>query len=328
MDTLASIALAAAHLDTVVDGNNSAQRNPTSNESQMVLGSPAPSSPVMPILPPRQAFGTEGARVVSTESMASFSSEGSSSSSQEHVSADEVIPSDPESMEGLILLQTLDARSHDTPPPPSPTEVISSVKEDDVLCGRGGETNHHPGNIRYRGLVKKYQLLYLKAKRRDKHKIARLIVDTIRRRYGRFLKKDSASNTWRDVGNSKAREKTSQALREGAPELRNGQPPKNKNAKKRKRDNSNTGAASTTPALSPSNSNMEQLSMAAAIVSPTTSFVLLSDSSRNSSIAAMIPAVPSDDEEEDCSHMSRKTKQVRGPRLKLLKARLVGDESD
>ena len=323
MDTLASIALAAAHLDTVVDGN----RNPTSNESQMVLGSPAPSSPVMPILPPRQAFGTEGARVVSTESMASFSSEGSSSSSQAHVSAYEVIPSDPESMEGLILLQTLDARSHDTPPPPSPTEVISSVKEDDVLCGRGGETNHHPGNIRYRGLVKKYQLLYLKAKRRDKPKIARLIVDTIRRRYGRFLKKDSASNTWRDVGNNKAREKTSQALREGAPELRNGQPPKNKNAKKRKRDNSNTGAASTTPASLQATA-MEQLSMAAAIVSPTTSFVLLSDSSRNSSIAAMIPAVPSDDEEEDCSHMSRKTKQVRGPRLKLLKARLVGDESD
>ena len=38
-------------------------------------------------------------------------------------------------------------------------------------------------------------------------------------------------NQWRDVGNVKAREKTSQALREGAPELRNGKDddgPKNK----------------------------------------------------------------------------------------------------
>jgi hypothetical protein len=41
---------------------------------------------------------------------------------------------------------------------------------------------------------------------------------------GRFLKKDSEASTWRDVGNTRAREKTSQALREGAPELRNGLP--------------------------------------------------------------------------------------------------------
>jgi hypothetical protein len=34
------------------------------------------------------------------------------------------------------------------------------------------------------------------------------------------LKKDKDSGTWRDVGNTKAREKTSQALREGAPDLR------------------------------------------------------------------------------------------------------------
>lgn len=59
------------------------------------------------------------------------------------------------------------------------------------------------------------------AKRRDKPRIAAAIVRVIRSRSGRFLKKASRDNLWRDVGNNKAREKCSQALREGAPELRN-----------------------------------------------------------------------------------------------------------
>lgn len=108
------------------------------------------------------------------------------------------------------------------PPPPSSNEIIIAVNKNDVLCGRGGETNHHPGNVQYRRLVKVHQRAYLHAKRRDKPRIARIIVDTIRRQNpsGRFLKKDAISGAWKDVGNVKAREKTSQALREGAPEIR------------------------------------------------------------------------------------------------------------
>lgn len=100
---------------------------------------------------------------------------------------------------------------------------IIAVQPNDVLCGRGGETNHHPGNIRYRSLVKAYQKLYLLAKRRDKPKIAQCIVVSVRGVDGRFLKRTKNANNgsaWVDVGNVKAREKTSQALREGAPNLR------------------------------------------------------------------------------------------------------------
>jgi hypothetical protein len=100
---------------------------------------------------------------------------------------------------------------------------IVAVQPNDVLCGRGGETNHHPGNIRYRSLVKAYQKLYLLAKRRDKPKIAQCIVVSVRGVNGRFLKRTKNVNkgsAWVDVGNVKAREKTSQALREGAPNLR------------------------------------------------------------------------------------------------------------
>jgi hypothetical protein len=103
---------------------------------------------------------------------------------------------------------------------PKPEESIVQVQRHDVLLGRGGETNHHIGNIQYRQLVKACQPAYLAAKRRDKPRIAAAIVGVVRARSGRFLKKHAVDNAWKDVGNVRAREKTSQALREGAPELR------------------------------------------------------------------------------------------------------------
>ena len=109
------------------------------------------------------------------------------------------------------------------PPVDMTCEKEIVVQPNDVLCGRGGETNHHPGNIRYRSLVKAYQKLYLLAKRRDKPKIAQCIVVSVRGVDGRFLRRTKNAikgNVWVDVGNVKAREKTSQALREGAPNLR------------------------------------------------------------------------------------------------------------
>jgi hypothetical protein len=70
--------------------------------------------------------------------------------------------------------------------------------------------------------VKACQPAYIEAKRRDKPYIAQRIVLFVRKMGGRFLKRerDTSVDAWKDVGNNKAREKTSQALREGAPELR------------------------------------------------------------------------------------------------------------
>lgn len=91
------------------------------------------------------------------------------------------------------------------------------VRNEDVLCGRGGATNNHVGNRCFRQLVACNQSHYLLAKKRDKKLIARSIVDNIRKRGGRFLKREvkSGSDHWVDVGDKKASEKTSQALREG-----------------------------------------------------------------------------------------------------------------
>ena len=103
---------------------------------------------------------------------------------------------------------------------PDPNQSFDQVEANDVLLGRGGETNHHTGNVQYRMVVKASQPAYLFAKRRDKPRIAGAIVCVVRALRGRFLKKGDANNLLVDVGNTRAREKTSQALREGAPELR------------------------------------------------------------------------------------------------------------
>lgn len=52
--------------------------------------------------------------------------------------------------------------------------------------------------------------------------LSRSIVNAVRSQNppGRFLQKDSKTNKWFDVGDQRAQEKTSQALREGAPDIR------------------------------------------------------------------------------------------------------------
>ena len=102
--------------------------------------------------------------------------------------------------------------------PPSKTPVCESpgdVNSYDVLCGRGGGTNSQVGNRRFRKLVEDFQPIYLLARRKEKPLLARTIVLIIRKRGGRFLKKDEESGELYEVGDIKAEAKTSQALREG-----------------------------------------------------------------------------------------------------------------
>lgn len=99
---------------------------------------------------------------------------------------------------------------------------IKDINENDVLCGRGGATNSHSGNRSYRKLVKKMKQKYLAAKKKDKPRVAAEVVDIIRKMDppGRFLKKSKDTGWYVDIGDAKAKEKTSQALREGAPLMR------------------------------------------------------------------------------------------------------------
>lgn len=105
------------------------------------------------------------------------------------------------------------------PTTPASTEPVCETPGDvnsyDVLCGRGGGTNSQVGNRRFRKLVQEFQPIYLLARRKEKPLLARTIVLIIRKRGGRFLKKDEETGELYEVGDAKAEAKTSQALREG-----------------------------------------------------------------------------------------------------------------
>ena len=101
-----------------------------------------------------------------------------------------------------------------------PLKNIKDPQDTDVLCGRGGAALRHPGNQTYRRLVHLNKGLYITCLKAEKLKISRSIVAAIREQNGRFLERDTKSTTWYDIGDKKAMEKTSQALREGQPKLR------------------------------------------------------------------------------------------------------------
>lgn len=96
---------------------------------------------------------------------------------------------------------------------------IIEPRDSDVICGRGGSSLRHPGNQTYRRLVNLNKGLYITCLKTEKLKISRSIVAAIREQKGRFIEKDK-DGTYYDIGDKKAVEKTSQALREGQPKLR------------------------------------------------------------------------------------------------------------
>mmetsp|Transcript_20487 Transcript_20487/g.44466 ORF Transcript_20487/g.44466 Transcript_20487/m.44466 type:complete len:458 (-) Transcript_20487:200-1573(-) len=90
----------------------------------------------------------------------------------------------------------------------------------DVLNGRGQGVQRHPGNMKYRTLVFVNKGLYAKCPRPDKMKISKGIVAAVREMGGGFLELDERTGTYKDIGDKKATEKTSQALREGQTKIR------------------------------------------------------------------------------------------------------------
>lgn len=113
----------------------------------------------------------------------------------------------------------------------APLRRIRKPHNHDVLCGRGGGINSHPGNIAFRNWVRErkeaYNLAHTKA---AKTNVSREILDRVasRKPPGRFLQREEiekgpgmkSSQFWVEIDDIKAMAKTSQALREGAPAIR------------------------------------------------------------------------------------------------------------
>jgi len=237
MSGLDSIALAVAHLEKMVE------KKAEPHSEEIAPASPSSAGPMKSSEPPpvaRNSFHSNP-RVVSSDSIsdvyadavedendtasrtppqpiasnpaAEAASSSSSTQTKNNKNTLAFVLADPQAW--------LQRTEHLKIPEGPAGSTFDKIEENDVLCGRGGESNHHPGNQQYRKLVKAFQPLYIASKRRFKPKIAQCIVYTVRSLGGRFLKKtDPRGSHFEDVGNVKAREKTSQALREGAPELR------------------------------------------------------------------------------------------------------------
>mmetsp|Transcript_10681 Transcript_10681/g.15720 ORF Transcript_10681/g.15720 Transcript_10681/m.15720 type:complete len:124 (+) Transcript_10681:127-498(+) len=99
-------------------------------------------------------------------------------------------------------------------------KYIEDPSEMDVLLGRGGAALRHPGNQNFRQLVLSNKALYITSFKAEKLKISRSIVKSIREQKGRFLERNGGNDVWFEVSDKRAIEKTSQALREGQPKLR------------------------------------------------------------------------------------------------------------
>lgn len=97
--------------------------------------------------------------------------------------------------------------------------TISQPNDNDVLCGRGNNSNWHPGNVHFRELIAANKVFYSTLTKKEKMLVARQIVDIIHHGTdppGRFISRDTMSNDglWYDIGLPRSLEKTSQALRE------------------------------------------------------------------------------------------------------------------
>ena len=96
----------------------------------------------------------------------------------------------------------------------------TTLHTNNILCGRGGSINTHPGNKNYHRLVESKKLIYLTAWfKQENCLIADSIIPKIRviDPPGWFLSCNMKTGLWHDIGNKKARDKASQALMENKP---------------------------------------------------------------------------------------------------------------
>mmetsp|Transcript_22988 Transcript_22988/g.49740 ORF Transcript_22988/g.49740 Transcript_22988/m.49740 type:complete len:651 (-) Transcript_22988:111-2063(-) len=113
------------------------------------------------------------------------------------------------------------AKTQSAPALPPGNEAMFSVSCTDVVMGRGSGTQNHCGNVTYRKLVFLNKELYATSSKFDKLKISKAIVGAVREFGGHFVQADDTrGGLYFDIGDKRAWDKTSQALREGQAEIR------------------------------------------------------------------------------------------------------------
>ena len=123
------------------------------------------------------------------------------------------MPSDSRSSSSMM------AGSADGASLPVQDKFVSTPSNNDVLIGKGKFYQYHKGNVRFRFLVEEHRERYENAERHDKNPLCQEVVDLIKSRGGRFLKRiettDSVSfsTLWVEVSDPEACKKTSMCFR-------------------------------------------------------------------------------------------------------------------
>ena len=92
---------------------------------------------------------------------------------------------------------------------------VDKVRQEDVMCGRGGRSNHHSGNKRYRQVISDLKMMYRKTEdKTTKTDLSRAIVEHVCHYGGRFIRLDKKVGRYYILSMADARKKTSQALRD------------------------------------------------------------------------------------------------------------------
>jgi len=98
---------------------------------------------------------------------------------------------------------------------------VDGPNENDVLLGRGGKINNHPGNQQFRSIIEEYKERYnFATNKATKALISREVINRIAAMNppGRFLSRNNTGTSmWYEERKENSLKKTSQALREGAP---------------------------------------------------------------------------------------------------------------
>lgn len=95
----------------------------------------------------------------------------------------------------------------------------------DVLSGRGGSVNAHAGNVYFREIVQVRKVEYnIESNKERKNQICREVIAQVTAKGGTFLVKENSNTSggglWTELSEERTMAKVSQALREGAPRMR------------------------------------------------------------------------------------------------------------
>ena len=93
------------------------------------------------------------------------------------------------------------------------TTLPNELQDTDVVLGRGGLANNHPGNKLFRQIVSENKQFYQQSlNSTHKQLLISSIVMAIQKHGGRFVKKEGQN--WKEIPDCDAHSKTAQALRE------------------------------------------------------------------------------------------------------------------